>query len=138
MTARTATAEKVADIQAFFYNVFHTTPEEVAAIKAGEPEAIHAFITRNRTYFCCLASRYIASHPESYRGDSIDDYVQQLYLDLPLIIRPNYKYFRQGLSSLWLQWYAAGGFYYWCKQRDTIPDTTSPRTFCRSRSHAIL
>ena len=126
MTEQRTAAEKVADIQAFFYNVFHTTPEEVAAIKAGDPEAIHAFITRNRTYFCCLASRYIVSHPESYRGDSVDDYVQQLYLDLPLIIRPNYKYFRQGLSSLWLQWYAAGGFYYWCKQTRHNPGHHKP------------
>ena len=116
MTARTATAEKVAEIQAYFYDYFHTTPEEVAAIKAGEPEAVHAFITRNRRYFCFLANRYIEVCPELHRGENADDYVQQLYLDLPLIIKANYKLFRQSLSLYWLQWYGAGGFYYWRKQ----------------------
>lgn len=129
MTEQRTTLEKVAEMEAAFYDYFHTTPEEVAAIKAGEPEAVHAFITRNRRYFCFLANRYIEVCPELHRGENADDYVQQLYLDLPLFITPYCKFFLRQLRTCWLQWYAVGGFYYWSKQKRCDPLHHKPADF---------
>ena len=129
MTEKRTTVEKVAEMEVAFYDHFHTTPEEVAAIKAGEPEAIHAFITRNRLYFLYLANRYIKACPELRRGENADDYVQQLYLDLPLLITPFRGFFLRQLCSCWLRWYAVGGFYYWSKQKCCDPSHHKPADF---------
>lgn len=129
MTEQRTTFEKLAEVEAAFYDYFHTTPEEVAAIKAGEPEAVHAFITRNRLYFLYLANRYINECPELRRGENADDYVQQLYLDLPLLITPYCKFFLRQLCTCWLQWYAVGGFYYWRKQKCCDPLHHKPADF---------
>lgn len=111
---RTLTDEERIAKEREFYKQFGSSAEEVAAIRAEDPTAIHAFITRKRGFFVYMINSFMdyVKINGLDRSASFDDYMQQLYIDLPLIIKPSCTYFTRNLRCLWLRWCAYGGYRY--------------------------